>query len=102
MDNNLSKNKSDMAIKTKGFSVNRMLIFQPSHGENKLHFDEKMMMSAQMDFYSASSVKQQSMGRHCSTWTHYPNLNPRSTTLKVNTLNMTPPMWFLVLNSTEI
>jgi hypothetical protein len=74
MDNNLSKNKSDMAIKTKGFSVNRMLIFQPSHGENKLHFDEKMMMSAQMDFYSASSVKQQSMGRHCSTWTYYSNL----------------------------
>jgi hypothetical protein len=73
MDNNLSKNKSDMVIKTKGFSVNRMLIFQPSHGENKLHFDEKMMMSAQMDFYSASSVKQQSMGRHCSTWTYYSN-----------------------------
>jgi hypothetical protein len=73
MDNSLSKNKQDMAIKTKGFSVNRMLIFQSSHGENKLHFDEKMMMFAQMDFYSASSVKQQSMGRHCSTRTHYPN-----------------------------
>jgi hypothetical protein len=73
MDKSLSKNKLDMAIIAKGFSVNRMLIFQPSHGENKLHFDETMMMSAQMDFYSASSVTQQSMGRHRSTRTHYPN-----------------------------
>ena len=46
MDKSLSKNKKDMAIIAKGFSVNRVLIFQLTHGENKLHFDETMMMPA--------------------------------------------------------
>ena len=38
-------------------------IFQLYHGENKLIFNEMMMMSA-LDLYSASSLKQQSAGRH--------------------------------------
>jgi hypothetical protein len=41
-------------------------IFQLYHGDNKLIFIEMMMMSAlyALDFNSASSLKQQSMGRH--------------------------------------
>ena len=39
-------------------------IFQLYHGENKLIFNEMMMRSAELDLYSASSLKQQSMGRH--------------------------------------
>jgi hypothetical protein len=46
--------------------------FQPYHGENKLYFDEMMMMMfalflnqyVQLVFYSTSSLKQQSVGRH--------------------------------------
>ena len=34
------------------------------HGENKLIFNEMMMRSAELDLYSASSLKQQSMGSH--------------------------------------
>ena len=45
-------------------------IFQLYHGESKLIFIETMMRSkvldqhAELDFYSASSLKQQSMDRH--------------------------------------
>ena len=39
-------------------------IFQLYHGENKLIFNKMMMRSAELDLYSASSLKQQSMGRH--------------------------------------
>jgi hypothetical protein len=45
------------------FSANST-IFQLYHGENKLIFNEMMMRSAELDLYSASSLKQQSMGRH--------------------------------------
>jgi hypothetical protein len=45
------------------FSANSA-IFQLYHGENKLIFNEMMMRSAELDLYSASSLKQQSMGRH--------------------------------------
>jgi len=46
-------------------------IVQLCHGENKLHFDEMMMIMiafvldqyTELDFYSASSLKQQSVGR---------------------------------------
>ena len=38
--------------------------FQLYHGENKLIFNEMMMRSAELDLYSASSLKQQSMGSH--------------------------------------
>ena len=54
----------------------KWVIFQPYHGENKLHFDEKMMMSALYwtntliwIFNSASSLNQQY---------HYPNSKPTS------------------------
>jgi hypothetical protein len=49
-------------------------IFQPYHGENKIHFHERSMMSA---LYQANRlsliciVLQQSAGRHLSTGTHY-------------------------------
>ena len=46
-------------------------ILQLYHGENKLIFNEMMMRSsdvldqhAELDFYSASSLKQQFAGRH--------------------------------------
>ena len=48
-------------------------IFQPYHGENKIHFHERSMMSA---LYQANRlsliciVLQQSAGRHLSTGTH--------------------------------
>jgi len=47
-----------------------LAIFQPYHGENKLHFNELMMMSALYWnnalgwTFSASSIKQQSVDRH--------------------------------------
>jgi len=44
------------------FNVNSA-IFQLYHGENKFIFNE-MMMSALLDFYCASSLKQQSADRH--------------------------------------
>jgi hypothetical protein len=45
------------------FSANST-IFQLYHGENKLIFNEMMMRSSELDLYSASSLKQQSVGRH--------------------------------------
>ena len=45
------------------FSANSKKI-QLYHGENKLIFNEMMMRSAELDLYSASSLKQQSMGSH--------------------------------------
>ena len=51
------------------FSANST-IFQLYHGENKLIFNEMMMRSAELDLYSASSLKQQSMGRHVAPPAH--------------------------------
>ena len=48
-------------------------IFQLYHGENKLIFNAMMMRSAQhaeLNFYSASSLKQQSAGRHVAPLGH--------------------------------
>ena len=53
----------DMTTREWLFSANST-IFQLYHGENKLIFNEMMMRSAELDLYSASSLKQQSMGRH--------------------------------------
>jgi hypothetical protein len=48
--------------------------FQLYHGESKLHFNEMMMMmmmsSDKFDFDSASSLKQQTAGRHVAPLTH--------------------------------
>ena len=47
--------------------------FQLYHGENKLIFNAMMMRYAQhaeLDFYSASSLKQQSAGRHVAPLGH--------------------------------
>jgi hypothetical protein len=58
------------------FSNGNSAIFQPYHGENKLIFNEMMMRSAliytntELDFYSASSQKQQSTGRHVAPLGH--------------------------------
>ena len=55
-------------------------IFQPYHGENKIHFHERSMMSA---LYQANRlsliciVLQQSAGIHLSTGTHYPDSEPQ-------------------------
>jgi len=38
--------------------------FELYHGENKLIFNEMMMRSALLDFYSDSSLKQPSACRH--------------------------------------
>ena len=45
-------------------------IFQLYHGENKLIFNEMMMRSAELDLYSAGSLKQQSMGRYVAPTGH--------------------------------
>ena len=51
---------------------------QPYHGKNKVHFDDDddvhfvLDQHAELDFYSASSLKQQSAGKTCrSARTHY-------------------------------
>ena len=55
-------------------------IFRPYHGENKIHFHERSMMSA---LYQANRlsliciVLQQSAGRHLSTGTHYLDSEPQ-------------------------
>jgi len=59
-------------------------IFQLYHGENKLIDNEMMRYNcfvkdqhAQLDFYSASSLKQQSTDRHVTPLlTHYPDSKP--------------------------
>ena len=56
----------------RGCCIMSVINFQPYHGENKLYFDEMMMMMfalflnqyVQLVFYSTSSLKQQSVGRH--------------------------------------
>jgi hypothetical protein len=53
-------------------------IFQLYHGENKLIFNEMMMKSAELDFYSASSLKQQSAGRHVAPLGHCSDSEPTS------------------------
>ena len=40
------------------------------HGKNKLIFNEMMMRSALLDFFSASSLKQQSEDRHVAPLGH--------------------------------
>ena len=47
-------------------------IFQLYHGENKLLFDEMTILDqhAELDFYSASSLKQQSAGRYVAPLRH--------------------------------
>jgi hypothetical protein len=51
-------------------------IFQLYHGENKLIFNEiyevryVLDQHAELDFYSASSLKQQSVGRHVAPLWH--------------------------------
>jgi hypothetical protein len=52
-------------------------IFQLYHGENKLIFNEMMMrfrfvldQHAELDFYSARSLKQQFAGRHIAPLEH--------------------------------
>jgi len=50
-------------------------IFHRYHDENKLHFNEMMMMSTlyqhvSLDFYGAGSLKQQSAGRHVTSLEH--------------------------------
>jgi hypothetical protein len=51
-------------------------IFQLYHGENKLIFNEiyevryVLDQHAELDFYSASSLKQQSVGRHVAPLGH--------------------------------
>ena len=53
-------------------------IFQLYHGENKLIFNEVRFVleqHAESDFYSASSLKQQSTGRHVAPLGHI-ILNP--------------------------
>jgi hypothetical protein len=85
-------------------------IFQLYQSKDKSHFDEMMMISAESDSYSASSLKQQTladMSLHWETlswfWANQfhilwfdPNrsLNPWSTTLEASILTITPPMWF--------
>jgi hypothetical protein len=50
--------------------------FQPYHGKNKVHFDDDddvhfvLDQHAELDFYSASSLKQQSAGRHVAPPRH--------------------------------
>ena len=44
-------------------------IFHQYHSENKLIFNE-MTMTSELDFYSASSLKQQSAGRHVAPLVH--------------------------------
>ena len=49
---------------------------QPYHGKNKVHFDDDddvhfvLDQHAELDFYSASSLKQQSAGRHVALLGH--------------------------------
>ena len=49
---------------------------QPYHGKNKVHFDDDddvhfvLDQHAELDFYSASSLKQQSVGRHVALLGH--------------------------------
>jgi hypothetical protein len=45
-------------------------IFQLYYGENKLIFNEMLMRSAELDFYSASSLKQKSADRHVAPLGH--------------------------------
>jgi hypothetical protein len=45
-------------------------IFQLYHDENKLIINEMMMWSALLDLYSATSLKQQSAGRHVAPLGH--------------------------------
>jgi hypothetical protein len=46
-------------------------IFQLYHGENKLMFNEMMMRPTRLvDFFSASSLKQQSVDRHVAPLEH--------------------------------
>jgi len=40
------------------------------HGENKLIFNEMMMVSALLDFYGASSLKQKFADRHAGPLGH--------------------------------
>ena len=58
------------------FSANSKNV-QPYHGENKLIFNEMLMRSAELDLYSASSLKQQSIGSHVAPPGHI-ILIPRS------------------------
>ena len=44
--------------------------FSANRGENKLFFSEMMMRSTKLDFYSASSLKQQSADRHVAPLGH--------------------------------
>jgi len=71
--------------------MNNLYIY---HGENKSIFNEMMMMrSANLDFYSASSLKQQSAGRHVAPLGHIILIsNPRCTALEAIMLIITPPM----------
>jgi hypothetical protein len=97
--------------------VNEWLLFnvkwacQLYHGENKLHFDEMMMsvllryQHTDLDFFSASSLKQHSAGRHVLPLWHIilipsqpvfapiPELEPRYTTLKCSYSRARPQIY---------
>ena len=56
------------------FNANSAAIFQLYHGENKLIFNDEVHFvldqHAELDFYSASSLKQQSADRHVAPLWH--------------------------------
>ena len=61
-------NKGQQCCCAYNFTKDGKLVFRLYHDQNKLHFNEIMMKSAlyyaQLDLYSASSLKQHSAGRY--------------------------------------
>jgi hypothetical protein len=70
--------------------------FSANRGENKLFFSEMMMRSTKLDFYNASSLKQQSADRHVAPLGHiiqYSDSKPTSLCWKSNKYQFCS-LWF--------